>query len=72
MKVKTTFIFETDKYKTYQDLKDAHPKKKSRKRWEEDFSKELMKVLGIFLEDNDGTSRILDLKSKIIERKDNG
>jgi hypothetical protein len=70
MKVKITFIAETSKWDTFQILKSEKPI--SRKKFEENFSVEVEKVLKTFLVQDEETEKIYDVKAKIIERKDNG
>lgn len=67
MKIKCTFIYETNKVENYKQAKEFDPKKRSRKQFETDFVTYLTEqVLNTFFEDNS----ISEVKAKIIERKD--
>ena len=70
MKIKVTFIAETDRWDSFDMLKEDAPNIKSRGKYEKAFAREVEKILNRFLIE-DETERVLEVKAKIIERKDN-
>lgn len=68
MKIKCTFIYETDEYDTFNDAKKDDKRIKSRKQIEGFFAKTVGRILKLFF--NNEVDSITDIKAKIIERKD--
>jgi hypothetical protein len=71
MKVKVTFIAETSKWDSFDNLKSDAPQVKSRSKWEKAFAEEVNKTLQTYLVEDEETEKVYDVKAKIIERKDN-
>ena len=68
MKIKCSFVYETQEYETYNDLKSENSKI-SRSKIERNFANEIEHILNIHVDELDV---IGEVKAKIIERKDNG
>lgn len=69
MRVKVSFICESDKWNSIGEYKKDFPKVKSRKDFEEKFKKQIQKMLDCYLFEEAG-EKIEELKVKIVERKD--
>ena len=70
MKIKCSFIYETNEYETFAEAKEKDIKIKSRKQIETDFAEHIKRILYIYTKDN--IDSFNEIKAKIIERKDNG
>jgi len=69
MKVKITFIAETSKWNTFEDLKSDRTKIKSCKKYEKAFAAEINRVLQLYLVEDEETEKVYDVKAKILDRK---